>query len=361
MKRFYLRDDFLEMIEPWLWGREIWLSNAPRPLKADDKNEFKDLIERYGVNEPFHFFLSVEIFSEPLKLKTERPESLRVSWDFFLDLDSEDFTATKRAAAKALKALKMFNVENYLLKFSGRRGFHLIIPGLSLDVFAPGEFRQAYPKLAISLAEWFKAVINEQTVKVDISVYKPRQLMRAPYSIHEETGLVSVPVENPLEFKLEDAKIESIKEIPPLPLKGRAGEAQELLVSLRDWLKEHKEELGLKIISRGEIGERKIRAYGWIEKILENPLDDGRHRLLWLVIAPYLVNIKGLPLHEAEEIAYGWLSECSKIKLVEGDLTRLAKYYVEYAARTGLRPLNLKSLKMKPEYRDLYEIIKRSL
>ena len=31
--------------------------------------------------------------------------------------------------------------------------------------------------------------------------------------------------------------------------------------------------------------------YGWIEKLSKVPITDGRHRLLWLVMAPYYVNI----------------------------------------------------------------------
>jgi len=45
-------------------------------------------------------------------------------------------------------------------------------------------------------------------------------MMRAPYSIHEKTGLVSVPVADPINFRVEEAKIEHVK-IHELALKGR--------------------------------------------------------------------------------------------------------------------------------------------
>ena len=363
MKRFYLRDDFLSVIEPWLWMREIWFPGtyAPRPLKADGADEFKMLVEKYGVNEPFGLFISVETFRDPFKVGVERPESLRVGWDFFLDLDAEDFEDAKRAACKAVKALAMFDVESFLLKFSGRRGFHLIIPSLSLDIFAPGEFRLAYPMLAEMLARWFAAVINEPNVKVDPSVYKPRQMMRAPYSVHERTGLVSIPVEDPLRFRAEEAKIEHVK-IYELPLKGRVGEAGALLESVREWWSIHgSTEPGLKIISRGKFEETRKLAYRWVEKLMENPVIDGRHRILWLIIAPYLVNVKRLSLEEAEKEAFNYLVKCSQLKPIEGSLNRLVKYYVEYAARTGLKPLSLETLRTKPEYKDLYEIISEAL
>ncbi|MEM2936621.1 MAG: DNA primase noncatalytic subunit PriX, partial [Candidatus Bathyarchaeia archaeon] len=360
-KEYYLRKDFLEAMEPWLFGREIWITNAPRPLYASNTDELRDLIERYSPEGPgpFSLLFSVETFSDPPRLGTESPDSLRITWDFFLDIDAEDFQAAKLAASKALKTLRLFGVRNFLLKFSGRRGFHLVIPGLSLDIFGPGEFRAAYPRLAIGLARWFEAVMGEPSVKVDLGVYKPRQMMRAPYSLHERTGLASVPVEDPGTFKVEDARIEGarISKERAFP-KGEAGEAEALLFSLRDWLKGHRREPqnGIKIV-RQPLGDEKPGAYGWVEGLLDNPLDDGRHRLLWLVVAPYLVNVKRLSRHEAKTIARNWLTECNRKKPIEGDMNRLAAYYIDYAARTGIKPLSLKAIRTKPEYKELWEIL----
>jgi len=50
-----------------------------------------------------------------------------------------------------------------------------------------------------------------------------------------------------------------------------------------------------------------------------------------------------------------------QLKPIEGSLNRLVKYYVEYAARTGLKPLSLETLRTKPEYKDLYGIISEAL
>lgn len=364
LKKFYLSNEFLNMIEPWLFGRELWFGQGSlRPLKACSIEEFKVLVSRLRLNDPFPFFFSVETFSDPSMLEKEDPNKLRINWDFFLDLDSEDFEAARRAAHKASQTLLKFNIENYLLKFSGRRGFHLFIPGLSLDIFHPGEFQLAYPRLAVMLAKFFEAVINEPKVKIDLAVYKARQLMRAPYSYHEKTGLLSVPVNDPLSFKIKRAKLENVK-VRPFFTKGNLGEARKLLEAVRDWWKDHngREEPGLKILSYGKASVRKVKqGYGWIERLLDHPVDDGRHRLLWLVIAPYLVNVKELPLSEAIKQSYNYLIECSKVKLVEGDLHRLAEYYVEYAGRIGLKPLSLQTLKTKSEYKDLYEIIKHKL
>jgi len=359
VKRLYLSDDFLDTIEPWLFGRELWFGiGSHRPLKADSVEEFKKVVNGLHLHDSFPFFMSVESFSDPTLLEREDPNHIRVSWDFFLDLDcDEEFDAARKAAYKAKQVLEKFNIENYILKFSGRRGFHLLIPGLSLDIFQPGEFRLAYPKLAVMLARFFEAVIYEPKVKVDLSVYKPRQLMRAPYSWHEKTGLLSIPLDDPLKFKLEDAKPENTK-IHSLYIKGDVGEARKLLEAVRDWIEDQgEEEPGLKILSYGKI-KQDARGYGWVERLLEHPVDDGRHRILWLIVAPYLVNIKGLSVEDAKKEALDYLQKCSKIKPIEGDLGRLADYYVNYASRVGLKPVSLQTLTREPQYRDLYEILK---
>ncbi|MBS7612537.1 DNA primase noncatalytic subunit PriX [Candidatus Bathyarchaeota archaeon] len=105
--------------------------------------------------------------------------------------------------------------------------------------------------------------------------------------------------------------------------------------------------------------KREGEAYRWIEELLKHPVDDGRHRLLWLVVAPYLVNVKGVPVSEAEKIAYDWLVECCRRKKVEGDLRRLAKYYVNYASRRRLKPLSFQTL--KSQYPELFEIVENAL
>jgi DNA primase large subunit len=54
--------------------------------------------------------------------------------------------------------------------------------------------------------------------------------------------------------------------------------------------------------------EQKIMAaggkgtYGWIEKLLQTPIPDVRHRTVNLVLAPYLVNVKNMDVEEAAKI-----------------------------------------------------------
>ncbi len=57
--------------------------------------------------------------------------------------------------------------------------------------------------------------------------------------------------------------------------------------------------------------------YEWIEKILETPFKDGRKRIIGLILAPYLVNVKKLSEEETFEIIKNWLSKCEGTKIYD--------------------------------------------
>jgi len=99
------------------------------------------------------------------------------------------------------------------------------------------------------------------------------------------------------------------------------------------------------------------KGYRWVEQLLTHPVDDGRHRLLWLVIAPYLVNIEKLNPEIAKQKALEYLRICNEKRPINGDLTRLVNYHVEYAYEKALKPPSLRTLKTK--HPDLYEILQR--
>ena len=47
------------------------------------------------------------------------------------------------------------------------------------------------------------------------------------------------------------------------------------------------------------------KGYEYVEELLKHPVSDGRHRLIWLVLAPYLVNVKKVDDEEAVENSGG--------------------------------------------------------
>lgn len=100
-------------------------------------------------------------------------------------------------------------------------------------------------------------------------------------------------------------------------------------------------------IPRRDAGNR--ANYGYIEELLKHKVSDGRHRLAWLVLAPYLVNIKGIDENAAVETIIEYIGDTRYRQFV--------RYQVRRAARQGILPPSVSTLKSR--HSDLYAILNR--
>ncbi|MFP3209388.1 MAG: DNA primase noncatalytic subunit PriX [Nitrososphaeria archaeon] len=111
---------------------------------------------------------------------------------------------------------------------------------------------------------------------------------------------------------------------------------------------------------RPAAGERPGGPVRWIEALLGASLPDGRERLAWLVLAPYLTNVLGLPEDQAVERIWEWAQR--NAELARTDLSRARiRHYVRSAARSGLRPLSLRRLLSDPRFEDVRPELQRAL
>ena len=372
LNEFYRSEEVLEALLLQLKSREAWVrwggEPGPRPCVVESLDGLKELIFRkaaLGIVEVFH---SVELFSDPMKLEASDPSQLRIGWDYVIDIDSEDLEAAKELTSALVNVLESFNIIPKV-KFSGRKGFHIIVSGMAFNIFKQSDWLRAYDFLPSNITSFLLHSISPETrktAKVDMQIYTPRRLLRCAYSLHH-SGYVSVPVYDVANFKLKDAKPENVREIDLgwIYHENRIEEGRKLLEVLRIWLEAREKSIAIlnsmKKIKRTGETRSKQKHIKWIERLMEKPVDDGRHRLLWLVIAPYLVNVKKLSLEEAYLEARRYFQECDRVKKLSRRFDREVKYYLQYAARKRLRPLSLRTLREKPEYQDLWRIVSRVL
>lgn len=92
---------------------------------------------------------------------------------------------------------------------------------------------------------------------------------------------------------------------------------------------------------------KESNAYGWIEILLNMGIRDGRHRMISNVLAPYLINIKGLEVSEAEEVIMRWVDQCERYEPVKGNVGAFIKRACITAYRLGKKPHDLQYLKTK--------------
>lgn len=83
----------------------------------------------------------------------------------------------------------------------------------------------------------------------------------------------------------------------------------------------------------------------WIERLLQTPIADVRHRTVNLILAPYLVNTKGYEVDQAMKIISDYIERCKQIDPNTKINDRYIQYQCSYAKRRGLKPLSLERAK----------------
>ena len=100
---------------------------------------------------------------------------------------------------------------------------------------------------------------------------------------------------------------------------------------------------------------RTNKGYLYVEDLLAHPVSDGRHRLVWLVLAPYLVNIKKLDDEAAIEKIRAFVAVAGE----SSAMRRFVEYNVRRARRNGLLPPTFSTL--KTEHPDIYWLLPKEV
>jgi len=357
---YYSRKDIQKALFSFSANREIapsymMESFGTRPDSFQYPGDVFELAKKGATS----FHCSEELWSDPLKISTGMNEKqlagLRIGWDFLIDIDSKYLDYSKILAELIIKLLKFHSIKNFGLKFSGSKGFHIIIPWKAFpeaihdkktsDMFP--EWPRIITKYIIEmtkkeLIEKITKLVGKNTgsskyvkdfqapkeVIPDLILVSPRHLFRMPYSLHEKTALASVvlqPEEIP-RFQPRDAdpfKAELRNFMPD----AQPGEATELLREALDWYKaQHpgetekswaektgKDGREFKPIVLKEISEKNFPPS--INKILQGMKGDGRKRALFIIMN-FFRSI-GMERKDVEKALYGW-NQKNELPLKDG-------------------------------------------
>jgi len=97
------------------------------------------------------------------------------------------------------------------------------------------------------------------------------------------------------------------------------------------------------------------RSYNYIDELLKHPIADGRHRFVWLVFAPFLVNVRKLDEEDAIEKIKAYVSSSGDMSAMK----RFVEYNVKRAKRNGLMPPTLP--KLRSEHPDLFSLLPKEV
>ena len=207
------------------------------------------------------FHIGEERWSDPLRIVTgmsrRELDELRSGWDLVLDIDCPWLEFSQVAAHVLVERLRSLGIRCLGVKFSGNHGFHIGVPfeafpkevhfegcvhaiaslfpdgPRKIAAYLQDEIRLPLGKLLIERFGFEK--IRETSGKtrielirkgpsgdfldpfallaIDTVLIASRHLIRAPYSMHEKSGLVSIPIDPSelLTFDKRKAESENVK------------------------------------------------------------------------------------------------------------------------------------------------------
>jgi DNA primase large subunit len=273
---YYSRESIIKAIAEVAKDREVVsVFRDGRFGKRPDIIQYPQDVLQAVANGTVAFHGSVERWQQPMKLDVgmNKPDldKLRAGWDILIDIDVDSFEIAKIAARRILDALKDHGLMSYNIKFTGGSSFHIGIPFESMpEKINMVSTSQLYPDLMQKIIEYLKWYVKDQ-LKEDLLVFKPqeisqkigksmdkfttqegidpfkivsmdvfgsRHLFRLPYSLHESSGLISLPIKplNLEKFEKTLAMPEKVKvDEKFLSLRIHTKDAEALIVEASDW------------------------------------------------------------------------------------------------------------------------------
>jgi hypothetical protein len=229
------------------------------------------------------FHGSVERWSNPMALESgmikNQLDKLRIGWDLIIDPDCPDFEIAKLTTKMIVEALKDHGIKNYSIKYTGGKSFHVGIPFESFPEKVNFQKTETlYPELPQKIIEYLKDYVKDElkeeilgldnplaiaerlkkpiteitdkdgldpfkVVQVDSMLISSRHLFRLPFSLHEKSLLVSLPIQFSELKKLEKEHAHPSKiKVTTRFLDRRVDlkEASTLVIEAMDWAEKHR-------------------------------------------------------------------------------------------------------------------------
>jgi hypothetical protein len=126
-------------------------------------------------------------------------------------------------------------------------------------------------------------------------------------------------------------------------------------------LKRRRMNVGMITYGNGNNNNNKDGALGWIEQLLKKGVEDGRKNLIYWVLAPYLITIKGMDYDNAYHIVESWHEKCNGVRSLDPDWHSF-RYRIRYCLDTAedqeRKPIRFETF--KEYYPDVYKSLKLS-
>ncbi len=287
--KFYKRKDIQNAIIEHAQNKEVGVRYEEAFGKRPDILMYPQEVLELALKNATSFHASEELWDNPLDLASnlskKELDELRRGWDLVLDIDCKIMEYSRIAAHLIVQFLEYCGVKDISVKFSGNKGFHIGVPFESFpkqvgSIYTKNLFPEAPRKIALYIKENIKEELGKRILEfehndfaaiknrvqlssediirreknsfgdsipklnvdkfleIDTVLLASRHLYRMPYSLHEKSGLVSLPLDprKVLEFEKTLAKPENVTRMLPFMDRNVSGEsARQLLVQALDF------------------------------------------------------------------------------------------------------------------------------
>jgi hypothetical protein len=338
IRQYYEQEELVEKMMELGQYREVAPTYPSGYGQRPDTINFPGDFKQFAQDGAVAFHASVEKWRNPLLIDSVSSlDKLRTGWDLVIDIDcDESFELSKETAKLVISELRQHGIENISVKFSGNRGFHIGVRSEAFPESVEGEdITGHYPRLPRGIIDYIRERLKDDMIeKVSAHGYEDemmadegpdpyqvadiendwgqRHLFRMPYSLHDGTWLVSLPIE-PDEidsFEKEDAEMDNVDFDTDFLDSYEENEAERLVVQALDFLEQREDERKKeKVNAEDRDFERPDDAIPeeyfppTIKNILEG-LEDGRKRGLFILINFY--RIVGYEWDEIEAKIWDW-------------------------------------------------------
>lgn len=167
---YYSRKDIQEAMFEFSKNREIspryFDGFGKRPDSFQYPSDIFSLVKKGATS----FHCSEEIWDDPMNISTEmtpeKYDEIRIGWDLLIDIDCPWIDGSKYAAIAIINVLKKHKVNAVSVKFSGSKGFHILVPFNTFPKEIAGKkTKDLFPELPRKLVAYLRVEAGKELEK----------------------------------------------------------------------------------------------------------------------------------------------------------------------------------------------------
>lgn len=294
-----------------------------------EPNQIKDIRKKFNNTDVYATILS---YNKEVQNESDLYGPLYLDLD--LDINSEsDYLILKQELSRIVTYMDLnYDIPISCIKFyfTGKKGFHLLVPPEVLDIDPDPNLNIYYKEIAKELN---KATF---TNLIDTKIYDNKRLLRLPNSINAKTGLYKVPItyDNIIRFNWKEIQEYASSPKPIIKIEAKPREKavrkfNEVKESINNPKKQNRQVKPIKTVDINE-----VELPSCITNILTNGATEGNRNNTTVILASSLLQ-HGVSYRETLEAVTIWNEQLLEPSLpqTEIDITVASAYQQVQAGR----------------------------